>query len=522
MANTTIVLKKSATSGNTPSSLANGELAINFADGKLFYRAANGTIQAISGAGGGGSTNSFATVNANSSLILATSSTDTLSIAPGNGISISANTTSKTITITSTANADVFSSNTVNTLSLLANTANISTLNVVNHVVTGNANIASLSVTNIYANNYYYANGTPFSGGGGGGGGGGNVSASGWTANSVITANSTGYLSSPANLQFFTSNNTLVVTGNVVGGGVRTTSAATPPASPTAGDLWYNTSTDVMYRYTFDGTNYYWIDNVSSATASNGSLLQANVTYTGVTSNIVNTTAIYANTYYFANGAPLTTGTKSTSSATPPSSPAVGDIWYKTTTDIEYRYTYDGTSYYWVDVIGSTVSVSNTSLNVTYNTANISTLNVTTATVGSLTATNETVTSSLTTTTLNVTTGNVAGYSIGYLTVPQNTQTANYTLSFSDSGKHIFMANGTANLTITIPSNASVPFPLGTAITFVNYSQNNYMSINITSDVMNYSNTAGTTGTRTLSQYGVATAMKVLSNTWIISGTNLS
>ena len=347
MANTTIVLKKSGVPGNVPSVLANGEISINYADGKLFYRAANGTIQTISGSGGGGgSTNSFATVNANSSLILATSSTDTLSIVPGNGISIAANTTSKTITINSTSSANVFSSNTVNTLSLLANTANISTLNVVNHVVTGNANIASLSVTNIYANNYYYANGTPFSGSGGGGGGGGNVSSSGWTANSVITANSTGYLSSPANLQFFTSNNTLVVTGNVVGGGVNTTSSPTPPASPTTGDLWYNTSTDVMYRWTFDGTNYYWIDNVSSATASNGSLLQANVTYNSVTANTINvstiyantlnviennvtftgnissnsittgnissnsitTTSVYANSYYFANGSVLTTG----------------------------------------------------------------------------------------------------------------------------------------------------------------------------------------------------------------------
>jgi hypothetical protein len=26
------------------------------------------------------------------------------------------------------------------------------------------------------------------------------------------------------------------------------------------GDLWYNTSNDVLYRYTYDGTNYYWID----------------------------------------------------------------------------------------------------------------------------------------------------------------------------------------------------------------------------------------------------------------------
>ena len=44
MANTVIALKKSGTPSSVPSDLANGELAINYADGKLYYRAANGTI----------------------------------------------------------------------------------------------------------------------------------------------------------------------------------------------------------------------------------------------------------------------------------------------------------------------------------------------------------------------------------------------------------------------------------------------------------------------------------------------
>ena len=44
MANTTIEIKVSQVSGNTPSSLANGEISINTADGKLFYKAPSGTI----------------------------------------------------------------------------------------------------------------------------------------------------------------------------------------------------------------------------------------------------------------------------------------------------------------------------------------------------------------------------------------------------------------------------------------------------------------------------------------------
>lgn len=101
MANTTIQLRKSGVSGNVPSSLDIGELALNYADGKLYYKNANNVITYI--ASGGASSDSFATINANSSLILATSPTDTLSIVPGNNITITTDTFTKTITINSTA-----------------------------------------------------------------------------------------------------------------------------------------------------------------------------------------------------------------------------------------------------------------------------------------------------------------------------------------------------------------------------------------------------------------------------------
>ena len=44
MANTTIEIKFSQVSGNTPSSLANGEISINTADGKFFYKSPSGVI----------------------------------------------------------------------------------------------------------------------------------------------------------------------------------------------------------------------------------------------------------------------------------------------------------------------------------------------------------------------------------------------------------------------------------------------------------------------------------------------
>lgn len=47
MANTTIQLKFSTATGNTPSSLELGELAINAVDGKLFYRTPSAEIKSI-------------------------------------------------------------------------------------------------------------------------------------------------------------------------------------------------------------------------------------------------------------------------------------------------------------------------------------------------------------------------------------------------------------------------------------------------------------------------------------------
>lgn len=59
----------------------------------------------------------------------------------------------------------------------------------------------------------------------------------------------------------------------------------------------------------------------------------------------------------------------------------------------------------------------------------------------------------------------------GAVTCPQNVQNGNYTLVLADAGKHIYSAN-TGAQTITIPTNASVAFPIGTLITIVNEGTN--------------------------------------------------
>lgn len=106
--------------------------------------------------------------------------------------------------------------------------------------------------------------------------------------------------------------------------------------------------------------------------------------------------------------------------------------------------------------------------------------------------------------------------------IPQNSQSAAYTLVASDSGKHILHPSAdTTARTFTIPANASVPYTIGTAVTFVNQNSAGVVTIAITSDTMRLAG-AGTTGSRTLAANGVATAMKITSTEWIISGNGLT
>ena len=92
-ANTVIQVKKSGVTGNTPVGLNTGELALNYADGKIFY------LDSLDGISSIENQNTFSTINVDSTLVVANNSTDTLKINAGEGIAIDANTTTKTITI---------------------------------------------------------------------------------------------------------------------------------------------------------------------------------------------------------------------------------------------------------------------------------------------------------------------------------------------------------------------------------------------------------------------------------------
>ncbi len=106
----------------------------------------------------------------------------------------------------------------------------------------------------------------------------------------------------------------------------------------------------------------------------------------------------------------------------------------------------------------------------------------------------------------------------GYLNIPQNPQTVDYTTVLADAGKHIYHALGAgAGDEYTIAANASVPYEIGTAITFVNMAADD-ITVIIASDVLNYAD-VGPVTTITIPQYNEVTALKILAAAWLASGT---
>lgn len=107
------------------------------------------------------------------------------------------------------------------------------------------------------------------------------------------------------------------------------------------------------------------------------------------------------------------------------------------------------------------------------------------------------------------------------LGLTQNAQSGNYTLVLTDAGKHVYSANAGAQ-TVTVPTNAAVAFPLGTAITLVN---NGTTAITLTTTsltVYKAGVSAAWASGGTLAPRGLVTWLKVGTDTWFVSGSGLS
>jgi hypothetical protein len=104
--------------------------------------------------------------------------------------------------------------------------------------------------------------------------------------------------------------------------------------------------------------------------------------------------------------------------------------------------------------------------------------------------------------------------SVGYTSIPQNSQTTGYTLVATDNGKHISITTGG----VTVP--ASI-FSTGDNITIYNNSGSSQTITQGASATLRQAGTANT-GNRTLAQYGLCSVLCVASNTFVISGSGLT
>lgn len=98
--------------------------------------------------------------------------------------------------------------------------------------------------------------------------------------------------------------------------------------------------------------------------------------------------------------------------------------------------------------------------------------------------------------------------------VPQNSQTAAYTLVVGDVGKHVNITTGG----VTVPSGV---FSAGDAVSIYNDSSSDQTVTQGSSVTLRLAGD-GTTGNKTLAGYGLCTVLCVASNEFVIAGTGLS
>ena len=101
--------------------------------------------------------------------------------------------------------------------------------------------------------------------------------------------------------------------------------------------------------------------------------------------------------------------------------------------------------------------------------------------------------------------------SVGYRNAPQSTNT---TLALTDAGKHVWFTGG-STATLTVPTNSSVAFPTGTTILVAN---NNSGNLTISGTGVTFQLANGTTGNRTVATKGLASLLKVDTDTWWVTG----
>jgi hypothetical protein len=93
-----------------------------------------------------------------------------------------------------------------------------------------------------------------------------------------------------------------------------------------------------------------------------------------------------------------------------------------------------------------------------------------------------------------------------------NQRVASYTLALTDRDKVVEM-NSTSATTVTVPTNASVPFPIGSSIVVAQTNTGQVTIAGASGVTVN-----GTPGLKTRTQWAIATLIKRGTNTWLVVG----
>ena len=252
MSNTSIQLKKSGQTGNTPPSLAYGEVALNYADGRLYYKTASNVISYIT------NQYSFSTINVGGNLILATTGSDTLTLQAGNNIGFITDSLNNKITITGTAvSLDQFARDWANSAGSYANAA----------FAAANSSSSSSSSGGSYANAAFIQANAAYA----------KANAGGGAASYIYNGTS--------NVYFASANGSILA--NVAGNTILTITANGFTTSGTSGDL---SGANNIYANSFIGANGAVIAGVNVVPFITAAFLQANTpSYTA------NSAATYAN-----------------------------------------------------------------------------------------------------------------------------------------------------------------------------------------------------------------------------------
>lgn len=107
--------------------------------------------------------------------------------------------------------------------------------------------------------------------------------------------------------------------------------------------------------------------------------------------------------------------------------------------------------------------------------------------------------------------------------IPPNIQAGNYTTVAIDAGKCVFHPGSDLPArSWNIADNATVPYRIGTVITFSNQHGGGTVTLGILGTDILRLLPGGATGARTFPANSVATAMKITATEWQISGTGIS